>query len=49
MTNTPESDNDLLDSIRAVAMADRIDALLDAVNDTTWQPAEQSDADGRAR
>ena len=49
MTNTPESDDNLLDSIRAVAMADRIDALLDAVNDTAWQPAPQSDVDGRAR
>jgi hypothetical protein len=49
MTNTPESDDNLLDSLRTTAMADRIDAFLDAVNDTAWQPAEQADMNGRAR
>jgi hypothetical protein len=50
MTNTPESDDALVERLRTTAMADRIAALLDAVNDTaTWQPAPANDADGRAR
>lgn len=34
MSNTPESDDALLDAIAAKAERDRIDALLDAVNET---------------
>ena len=49
MTNTPERDDALIEAIRALQPADRIDALLDAVNDTAWQPAPAADTDGRAR
>jgi hypothetical protein len=50
MTNTPESDDALVERLRTTAMVDRIDDLLDAVNDTaTWQPAQPSDVDGRVR
>lgn len=34
MTNTPASDNALIEAIRKQAEQDRLDALLDAVNDT---------------
>jgi hypothetical protein len=50
MTNTPDSDDALIEAIRAHQPGARIDALLDAVNDTaTWQPAPVADTDGRAR
>lgn len=47
---SPESDDRVLDSIRDLPYPARIDALLDAVNDTAeWQPAQHADTDGRAR
>jgi len=50
MTNTPESDDALVEGIRAHHPAERIDALLDAVNDTAaWQAAPAADTEGRAR
>ena len=48
MTNTPESAAALIEHLRTTAMADRIDALLDAVNDTAWQSPPATD-EGRAR
>lgn len=50
MTNTPDSDDVYLAGIGAMTEAERIDALLDVVNDTAqWQAEQQCDTDGRAR
>lgn len=50
MTNTPESDDAAIDRLAASPTVDWQGAVVDVALDTAvWQPAPQSDVDGRAR
>jgi len=49
MTNTIESDDAAIERLSRSAPEDWRGAVVDLAIDTTWQPAAESDVDGRAR